>query len=148
MHPERWGTFFPVDQLSCAILWNCWPGPPVLVLWKRSAASFHFKAAVSWLSRSWHRASPQLLCFINRWCTLPINIGKALEAPVLTQNPLLSYLSVSFLFSAWVPSSLFSCQDQWVLFLNLSHALCPYCVVAPQLQLFAFENVTPNQDNH
>lgn len=148
MHPEGWGTFFPVDQLNRVILSNCWPDLPVLVLWKRSATSLHFNAAISWLCHSWHRASPWFLCFINRWCILPINIGKGLKVPVLTQNPLLSYLLVSFLFSAWVMSSVFSWQDQSVLFLNPSHALCPYCVICPQLQLFVFENITPNRDNH
>ena len=147
MHPQRWGTFLPVDQLSCAILWNCWPDPPVLVLWKSSETSLHFKAAGSWLSHSWHRASPQFLCFINRSCILPINFGKGREVPVLTENPLLSHLLVLFLFSAWVLSSVFSWQDQSVIFLNLSHAPCPYCVISPQLQVFGFGNVTPNQDN-
>lgn len=91
---------------------------------------------------SWHGASPQFLCFINRWCILPINIGKGLEVSVLT------HLLVLLLFSAWVLSSVFSRQDQTMLFLHLSHALCPYCVVSPQLQLSISKNVMPDQVNH
>lgn len=82
---------------------------------------------------SWHGASPQFLCFINRWCILPINIGKGLEVPVLT------HLLVLFLFSAWVLSSIFPTRPVNVIFTSVPCSVPLLCRISPATALCFWE---------